>query len=87
MADIVIKKQCEKCKHFKFLFRFEGIKFCELEECLFEAKAEMKVQEAIDILEDNWTKLVSYNDYTDEQLGEAQDMAIKALKKMQEEGD
>lgn len=34
--------------------------------------------EALEILDHNWTRLVN-PDYTDEELGKAQDMAIEAL--------
>lgn len=38
----------------------------------------MNNREAIEILDHNWTKLVN-PDYSDEELGEAQNLAIKAL--------
>ena len=38
----------------------------------------MTTQEAIDILDHNWTKVVN-PDYTDEELGKVLDMAIRSL--------
>lgn len=38
----------------------------------------MTNEQALEILEHNWTKLVNL-DYTDEELGQALDLAIKAL--------
>ena len=39
----------------------------------------MTRNEALEILDHNWTRLVN-PDYTDEELGKAQNMAIEALK-------
>ena len=39
----------------------------------------MNNNKALEILDHNWTRLVN-SDYTDEELGQAQDMAIEALK-------
>lgn len=38
----------------------------------------MAIEKAIEILEHNWTRLVNH-DYTEEELNEALDMAIKHL--------
>lgn len=38
----------------------------------------MNNDKALEILDHNWTRLVN-SDYTDEELGQAQDMAIEAL--------
>lgn len=38
----------------------------------------MTNEEALEILDHNWTRLVN-SDYTDIELGQAQDLAIKAL--------
>ena len=40
----------------------------------------MDNNKALEILDHNWTRLVN-SDYTDEELGQAQDLAIKALKR------
>lgn len=40
----------------------------------------MTNKEALEILDHNWTRLVN-SDYTDIELGQAQDLAIKALEK------
>ena len=42
--------------------------------------------EALEILDHNWTRLVN-SDYTDEELGRAQDLAIEALKDKVKEAD
>lgn len=45
----------------------------------------MKREEAIDIFEHNWTRLENH-DYTEEELNEALDMAIEALKQKPKTG-
>ena len=40
----------------------------------------MTNEEALEILDHNWTRLVN-SDYTDIELGQAHDLAIKALKR------
>ena len=43
----------------------------------------MTIDEALGILDDNWTSLNTHGNYTEEEEGKALDMAIKALKIMQ----
>ena len=43
-----------------------------------------EVQKALDILDNNHTKIVNYGDYTQEELGAAQTVAIDILQQVEE---
>jgi len=43
-----------------------------------------EIQKALDILDNNHTKIVNYGDYTQEELGAAQTVAIDILQQIEE---